>query len=215
MGPPFDPTTILPIKRALLHYSWNKQIRNLEIRLARHTNGDRHSQQACTEWRKAHPLAADQRIDSDCKLKSLRPHRTEPLSPVSEEGEEGSPPSPFEKRYPSKNLVAQSPPELVQGSYGALPPAPSEGESAIGGHDNGGSRGAMHKFSRSCFSLGTRAVRAGGEAISAATAAANEVVEEITRGRENRKAGLEPRSEAQIDGGLTEEYWGSDYCTSV
>ncbi|CAM9116113.1 unnamed protein product, partial [Scytosiphon promiscuus] len=192
-----------------------QQIRNLEIRLARRTNSDNHSQHASTEWRKARIFGAEQSTDLNCESNMIRSHHTEPLSPVAEEGEEGYPLSPLQKKHPSSDGTAQFSTAPRQEPDGVFSQVTREREGSGGVHVDGGGRGAMCKFSRSCFCLGARAVRAGEEAVSAAAAAASEVAEEITRCRESRKAGHDPPSQAQIDGVLREEYWGSDYCTSV
>ncbi|CAM9097252.1 unnamed protein product [Hapterophycus canaliculatus] len=191
-----------------------QQIRNLEIRLARHVHSDKLSQRDCDEQRKVHLLTADDLTRPECRVNYVRPHPRKPLPPVAE-GEEGASPSPFEKKHQSSYNATQFSTSLPEGPDDAVFPAPSERESIGTIFANSRGRWAIFRSSRGCFNLGTRPVQAGGESMSVAPAAVNEAAEDIAGGRENRKTGQDPRSQAQINGGLTEEYWGSDYCTSV
>lgn len=95
----------------------------------------------------------------------------------------------------------------------------------------GGRRAALSidRFRRGCVVLGARAARVGGGAMSAAAAVASEAAKEavhsateavhsameaVGRGGGREVAG-DRCSQGERDGSIIEEYWGSDYCTSV
>eukprot|EP00903_Cladosiphon_okamuranus_P013906 g12934.t1 len=83
-------------------------------------------------------------------------------------------------------------------------------------------RAALDRFRHGCFMLGAKAARAGGGAMSAAAAVASEATKEAVHsatvtvgGGGRRDAAGDQFSQGEVDGGIVEEYWGSDYCTSV
>lgn len=153
----------------------------------------------------------------------------EPLLPVVEEPGEGQPwPREGARRdgglsplgRAAENAAAQHKPP---GS--SMPNALGEG-GAGGGVNATGGRAALDRFRHSCVVLGARAARAGGGAMSAATAVASEAARDAvqsataaaTAAVRVRTAGAGGKRTAAGEvncEGAVEEYWGSDYCTSV
>lgn len=152
----------------------------------------------------------------------------EPLLPVVEEPGEGQPlPSESVRGgggssplwTPTENTAA---PQEPLGS--SVPNALGEG-GAGGGVNVGGGRAALDRFRHGCVVLGVNAARAGGSAMSAATAVASEAAREAVQSATAAAAAVRvgttgeggKRTAAdEVDGGgAVEEYWGSDYCTSV
>lgn len=194
-----------------------KQIRNLEIRLARYTNDNKHHKEACAQWRERQKNDGDESADG-IKLDLFRPRMEPLLLTVVEEGEEavwgherirndrGCPPLTVENHEPSDD---------------AVPCARSEKDVA-GGLAAGGSRAALGRFRHGCFVLGAKAARAGGDVMSVAAAVASEAAKEAVQsataavgGGGGREAAEDRCSQGERDGSIIEEYWGTDYCTSV
>lgn len=197
-----------------------RQIRNLEIRLAKYTNSDRQHQAACAQWRERHHGAG---CDGDT-LDSF-PWR-EPLSAVEEE-----PPSQY-----AANNSWHSPTTTVTGSDSAAcvesvlhepVTSPARAKSTNGASALRAWGARLRKiegtFRQSYTVLGARAAQAG-EGAAAVAAAARKAAQEAAQssavaGGQNKGEGgrwrANTRSQAKLDGIAFDEYWGSDYCTSV
>lgn len=96
------------------------------------------------------------------------------------------------------------------------------GKDAVSDLAAGGRKAALDRFRHGCFVLGAKAARAGGGAMSVAAAVASGAAKEaihsataaVGRGG-GREAASDRWPEGETDGRIVEEYWGSDYCTSV
>lgn len=204
------------------------QIRNLEIRLARYTNDNKHHKEACAQWKERQQLGGGGDVSADCvdemRLDLVRQRTVNrngpPLPTVEEEGENAVLPNESignDRGRPSSIIENHEPND-------AASDARSE-KDAVGGLAVGSRRAALDRFRHGCFALGAKAARAGGGAMSMAAAVASEAAKEAVQsataavgGSGGHGAAGDRCSHGEIDGStaaIVEEYWGSDYCTSV
>lgn len=218
------------------------QIRNLEVRLARYTNGGQSHEGACARWR-------GQGYSEECSYISSNSRRDGPLPVVEEalsacEADDGvNPPAPaFAGHYSTIALASPNPP-LEAGTpqaYSGSPGDINNVASACGVR----LKKIEGQFRRNCEVLGANAVRVSGNAAAAASkaavGAAREAVQLVTVAGAGAAAGFrEARMNGQGEGGSWEterhrddsrkdsncrvetdkaandEYWGSDYCTQA
>lgn len=195
-----------------------KQIRNLEIRLARYTNDNKHHKEACAQWRERRQhFGGDESADGGVKLDLFRPRMGPLLPTVAEEGEQSA--------WPNERIRNdRGRPSLIvenHETHDAASDARSE-QYAVGDLAAGSRRAALDRFRHGCFALGAKAARAGGGAMSVAAAVASEAAKEAVQsataavGGSGRGGAVGDRcSQGERDGRFVEEYWGSDHCTSV
>lgn len=134
------------------------------------------------------------------------------------------------RNYP-ENITRRSTSTVLTGPAALREPAgvmfiARSEETAGDGPAASSSRAAYYRFRQSCAVLGAKAARAGGEAVAAAAAVASGATKEAIQsttalvrdenvgGIGRHKTANKRRSQDEINEGV-EEYWGSDYCTSV
>lgn len=212
--------------------SSTKQIRNLEIRLERYTSNDKNHREACAQWRERQNTGGGEDAAGDMEVDFLEPCMEPLLSVAEEEGGEEPlmlPRNDRENTTPSsRSNTVPTVPAALRKLAGAVFTATSKEEERDGdGPAAGSGRAAFSRFRYSCAVLGAKAARAGGDAVAAAAAAASDATKEAVQsattavvrdgtvegfGRRTREN--TGRSQSEMNGGV-EEYWGSDYCTSV
>lgn len=209
----------------------NKQIRNLEIRLERYANNDKNHQEACAQWRERQNYGGGEDAAGGMEVDFLQPHTEPPLLPARAERGREEPLLPRNDREntttSSRSNAVPTVPAALRELAGAMFTTESRKEERVSdGPAAGSGRAAFCRFRHSCAALGAKAARAGGDAVAAAAAAASEatkeavqstttaVVRDGTAGSVGTRTTENGHSLSEINGGV-EEYWGSDYCTSV
>lgn len=168
--------------RCMFFFVRTHQIRNLEVRLAKYTNSDKHHQEACAQWRKRNHGGGspNDTLDSFQRHEPLSAvQEEEPLSPCGE-NDGGQPPA-----AASINSSTAPPPRAFTAWASTYPPhevGPSRARNnGRGGDGDVGAWGRRlrkfeDKFRQGCVVFGARAARASDGAAAAAAATSKAAV---------------------------------------